>query len=241
MNHKIKIHPAIFQAQPTFQRGIIAVKHMNNRDLSSELQALLTQALREAATEPIDLDTDPRVTHWNEAHRQFGSNPNKFPSAHKALLKRVQKPNASLPFINNAVAIMNYNSIANKIPVGGDDLAHTGSVLELRHANGDEKFIPLGSSDVENPAPGEVIYVCAESTNVMCRRWNWRNGNLTAITTETQAIVMNVDGLGEDCPATVIQVRDRIAQMLTEFCDAITITTLLNIDSPAFEFSTHFN
>jgi DNA/RNA-binding domain of Phe-tRNA-synthetase-like protein len=239
MNEQIiQVHSEIFSVQPTFHRGIVVAMNMNNQESSPKLQDLLSQAIKHAATHPIDLAQDPLITRWDEAHRQFESNPNKFPPAHKALLKRVQKPDASLPFINNVVAIMNYNSISSKISVGGDDLAQIGSVLELRHANGSENFIPLGSIESEQPVPGEVIYVCADSDNVMCRRWNWRNGNLTAITQQTQSIVMNIDGLGEDCEATVIQVRDRIAQMLGEFCNATTITTLLNIDNPSFTFST---
>jgi DNA/RNA-binding domain of Phe-tRNA-synthetase-like protein len=236
-----KVHPAIFQAQPTFHRGIVVATNMNNQEVSPELQDLLSQAIKDAANKPIDLAQDPLITRWDEAHRQFESNPNKFPPAHKNLLKRVQKQDASLPFINNAVALMNYNSITSKIPVGGDDLAHIGSILELRPAHGNENFIPLGASDSEQPTPGELIYVCADSENVMCRRWNWRNGNLTAITQQTQSIVMNIDGLGEDCEATVIQVRDRIALMLSEFCNATTTTTLLNIDRPSFTFSTQSN
>jgi DNA/RNA-binding domain of Phe-tRNA-synthetase-like protein len=242
MNEQIiKVHPAIFQAQPTFHRGIVVATNMNNQKVSPELQDLLSQVIKDAANNQIDLAQNPLITRWDNAHYQFESNPNKFPPAHKNLLKRVQKQNASLPFINNAVAIMNYNSITSKIPVGGDDLAHTGLVLELRHAHGKENFIPLGASDSENPTPGEVIYVCADSGNVMCRRWNWRNGNLTAITQGTEAIVMNIDGLGEDCEETVLQVRDRIAQMLGEFCNATTITTLLNINNPSFTFSTQSN
>jgi DNA/RNA-binding domain of Phe-tRNA-synthetase-like protein len=236
-----KVHPAIFQKQPTFKRGVVVAMNMNNQEISPELQELLSQAIKDAAIHPIDLAQDFLITQWDEAHRQFESNPNKFPPAHKNLLKRVQKQDASLPFINNAVAIMNYNSITSKIPVGGDDLAHTRSILELRPAHGNENFIPLGVSDSENPVPGEIIYVCSDSGNVMCRRWNWRNGNLTAITHQTQSIVMNIDGLGEDCEATVLQVRDRIALMLGKFCNATTITTLLNIDNQSFTFSTQSN
>jgi DNA/RNA-binding domain of Phe-tRNA-synthetase-like protein len=239
MNERIiQVHPKIFSVQPTFNRGIVVAMNMNNLASSPKLQDLLSQAIQDAVNNPIDLAQDPLITRWDEAHRQFESNPNKFPPAQKALLKRIQKPDASLPFINNVVAIMNYNSISSKIPVGGDDLAEIGSVLELRHANGSENFIPLGSIELEQPAPGEIIYVCADSGNVMCRRWNWRNGNLTAITQQTQSIVMNIDGLGEGCEATVLQVRDRIALMLGEFCNATTITTLLNIDNPSFTFST---
>ena len=123
---------------------------------------------------------------------------------------------------------MNYNSIKDATPVGGDDLAHAGQCLELRYATGSETFTPLGSPDiVEHPHPGEVIYVVAESNEVMCRRWNWRNGHRTRITEETREIIMNIDVLGEQSEARAVKTRDRVAGMLGEFCQAEIETTLL--------------
>jgi lysyl-tRNA synthetase class 2 len=195
---------------------------------SERLEARLEEAIADAARHPIDLKSDPKTAVWNEAHRRFKSNPNKFPPAHCALLKRVQKPGTHIPFINKIVAIMNYNSIKNVTPVGGDDLMHAGQRLELRYATGRENFTPLGRPDIsEYPYPGEIIYVVAESNEVMCRRWNWRNGHKTRITEETQAIIMNIDVLGEQSEARVVETRDRVAGMLGEFCQAEIETTLL--------------
>jgi lysyl-tRNA synthetase class 2 len=106
----------------------------------------------------------------------FGSNPNKFPPAHNALLKRVQKKGAKIPFINKVVAIMNYNSITDKIPVGGDDVIRAAGNLELCYTDGSETFTPLGNPGIiEHPEPGEIIYMVSNNKDVMCRRWNWRN------------------------------------------------------------------
>ena len=116
----IRIHPKIFENHPTFRRGIVIARNLNNQGHSPELEKQLNRAIGLAAEAPIDIKTDPLATDWNEAHRQFGSNPNKFPPAHCALLKRVQKPGARLPFINKVVAIMNINSIEARTPVGGD-------------------------------------------------------------------------------------------------------------------------
>ena len=89
---------------------------------------------------------------------------------------------------------MNINSIRDVIPVGGDDVMRAGGSLVLGYADGSETFSPLGNPDVkEQPAPGEVIYVVAESKEVMCRRWNWRNGHATRIAENTGVIVMNID------------------------------------------------
>ena len=232
---EIRIQPKIFEEYPTFRRGIVIAKNLDNHDHSRELEDMLNQAISQAAQAPIDLKTDPLVTVWNDAHRQFGSNPNKFPPAHCALLKRVQKPGARIPFINKVVAIMNINSIQDVTPVGGDDVIRANGSLELRYADGSENFTPLGSPDNnEHPVAGEVIYVVPESNVVMCRRWNWRNGHKTRIAEDTRMIVMNIDSLSQDSEKLAAATRDRVAQMLEAYCQAEVILTLLSPENPSY-------
>lgn len=235
---EIRIHEDIFTEYPTFRRGIVVAKNIHNKGPSGDLKKRLEEAIAGACKHPIDLKSDPRTAVWNEAHRQFNSNPNKFPPAHCALLKRVQKPGARIPFINRIVAIMNYNSITDATPVGGDDLMSAGRNLALCHATGNENFTPLGRPEIsEHPFPGEVIYLARESNEVMCRRWNWRNGHKTRITEVTRAIVMNIDVLGEQSEARAVETRDRVAGMLEEFCQADVERTLLAPSNAAYEFS----
>ena len=225
---EIRIQEDIFRDYPTFRRGIVVARDAHNKDRSGTLAAMLEETIANAAKHPVDIKSNPLTAVWNEAHRQFKSNPNKFPPAHCALLKRVQKPGTQIPFINRIVAIMNYNSIKNVTPVGGDDLMHAGQCLELRYVTGSENFTPLGCPELrEHPNPGEIIYVVAESNEVMCRRWNWRNGHKTRITEETQTIIMNIDVLGEQSEARAVETRDRVAGMLVEFCQAEIETTLM--------------
>jgi lysyl-tRNA synthetase class 2 len=234
---EIRIHEKIFEKFPAFRRGIVVAKNIRNQGHSEELEALLKEALARAAEAPVDLKKDPRMTAWQEAHRAFGSNPNKFPPAHAALLKRVQKPGAKIPFISRVVAVMNDNSIRGIIPVGGDDTARAGGDLVLCFAEGDENFTPLSDPEkTENPEPGEVIYMVSQSRDVMCRRWNWRNGYNTRITEETESMVMNIDGIGEDSETRAVAVRDRVAQMLETFCGAQVETTLLSPSQPSYPF-----
>ncbi len=233
-----RVDSEVFRSFPAFRRGIVVARKMNNRGSSEELQRLLNEALAAAAAAPVDLETDPRARAWNDVYRELGCNPKKFPPAHLALLKRVQKPGASIPFISKAVAVMNDNSIRGVLPVGGDDLLRAGQTLELRPAKGNERFTPLGDpGSVEQPEPGEIIYVVAETQEVMCRRWNWRNGHPTRITGETQALVMNIDGVGEDAERRVVPVRDRVARMLAQHCSAEVQTALLAPSRPSFSFS----
>ena len=232
-----RVHSQIFDKFKSFRRGIVVASKMNNRGASTQLESLLNDALANAAANPVDLATDPKMVAWIETYRELGCNPKKFPPAHLALLKRIQKPGASIPFINKAVAIMNDNSIRGVLPVGGDDLLWAGEILELRFANGDENFSPLNDPEkTEQPDSGEIIYVVAETQEVMCRRWNWRNGYQTRITEETQAMVMNIDGLGEDSEKRAISVRDRVARMLEQYCNAEVETAFLTPSEPYFRF-----
>ena len=233
----VLVEPNIFEDYPTFRRGLVLAMAIQNRGPSKELEAELDEALARAAREPVDVKADPLVTVWSDAHRLFGSNPNKFPPAHAALLKRVQKGGVRLPFINKVVAIMNYNSVVDRIPVGGDDVEKAGSVLALRRAKGGEVFVPLGSPETrENPDPGEIIYVVEDSGEVMCRRWNWRNGHGTRITEETKIMVMNIDSLGEDSERRALATRDRVAKMLEAYCQAKTTVELLSPSRPRISF-----
>ena len=86
----------------------------------------------------------------------------------------------------------------------------------------------------EHPVAGEIIYVVSESKEVMCRRWNWRNGHSTRIDEDTRTIVMNIDGLGEGCEVRTLATRDHVAQMLVSYCRAEVITTLLTPSQPGY-------
>ncbi len=232
---EVRVHHRVFADFPHFRRGIVFARGLDNRGGSQELEALLREAIGERAKAPVDLATDPRVTAWTEAHRKLGSNPNKFPPAHCALLRRAQKPEARIPFINKVVAVMNICSLEAAAPVGGDDVG--SGCLELRRASGSERFTPLGEPEVvEHPAAGEVIYVVAETGEVMCRRWNWRNGHGTRITEETAAIIMNIDGMGEGCEAATVATRERVAGLLGRYCGASVRTGLLSPAQPSLRF-----
>ena len=230
----VGIDNAIFASFPGFRRGLVVARNVNNRAHRSSLESMLVDAVKGANEEQVDFSSEPHFVKWDEAHRRFNSNPNKYPPAHKALRKRVQRPDASIPYINSAVAIMNLMSIAVRMPVGGDNVHSGRGLLELRFATGEEEFHPLGKSgEIERPDRGEVIYV-ADKNTVMCRRWNWRNSQTTAITADTELLVMNVDGILENCEAEVCAARDRVAELLRVYCGATVETCLLSPGYPSY-------
>ena len=224
---KIIIDQEIFDKFPDFKRGIIVVSDIENAAGNKRIKKPLNKQIEDRmGTDCLESEL---VLGWDEVHRQFGSNPNKYPPSIKSLLKRIQK-GGGFPFINSVVALFNYISIKYLIPCGGDDVDAIEGNLRLGLSNGLEKFVPLGSEEQENPEENEVIYYDDKTLNVMCRRWNWRNGDLTKITENSKKIVINIDGVGVASHSLIEEARDELAQFLKEQCKATLTVDMLDKD-----------
>ncbi|MEI6310611.1 MAG: phenylalanine--tRNA ligase beta subunit-related protein [bacterium] len=227
---QVIIETEVWEKYPSFRRGILLVRKMRNPLAEDEVAQLLEQErIRRMSGETLQ---DSAVLAWDEMHRRFGSNPNKFPPSLKSLLKRVGKGD-QLPFINTVVALFNVVSLKYLLPCGGDDLAAIGGDLCLGLAKGDERFLPLGGSEEEHPLPGEVIYYDGASRQVMCRRWNWRNGDFSKITERSEGVVINIDGAEIVPTAVLLAARDELAGWLERICSAEVETKLLTRTHPS--------
>ena len=229
---KVIIDPEIFVQFPDFKRGIIVVKDIENALGNKRIKKPLNKEVEKRMKE--DLIEHHFVKAWDKAHLKFGSNPNKFHPSIKSLLKRIKK-GGGFPFINSVVALFNYISIKYLIPCGGDDVGKIEGNLHLSFAKGNEWFIALGSEEKENPQLGEVIYFDDKTLKVMCRRWNWRNGDFSKITENTKRMVINIDGIGAVPQSIIEEARDELAKLLIERCKAELTTDLLNRNNREIE------
>lgn len=214
---KIIIENQLFKQFPDFKRGVIIVSDIENLLSNKRIKKPLNKEIE--GRMKFDYLESEFIKNWDEVHQEFGSNPNKFPPSIKSLLKRIQK-GGGFPFINSVVALFNYISIKYLLPCGGDDIGKIEGDLRLGYANGEEKFIPLGGEKEEQPEEGEIIYFDDKTKNVMCRRWNWRNGDFTKITEDSKKMVINIDAVGNITRDQVEAVRDELAQQLKEQCNA---------------------
>lgn len=229
---KIIIEPEIFEQFPDFKRGLVIVSDIENRLENNKIESLLAKEIKDKAG--LDYKNLPEVLAWDEAHRKFGSNPNNYPPSIKSLLERVVK-GKNIPFINSVVAAFNLISLKYLIPCGGDDLDKTEGNLCFGFAKGDEKFRAIGAEEDDNPAPGEAIYFDTPSRRVMCRRWNWRNGDFAKITEKSKKILLNVEGIGPISTETIIKARDELAMLLAEYCSAVVTVDYLDSGKPSIE------
>jgi DNA/RNA-binding domain of Phe-tRNA-synthetase-like protein len=191
---EFSLSPAALKLFPQLRVGIVWVRGCANRYAGDGLAALLRKeegSLRERLTEDT-LKAHPTVLAWQEAHRAFGSNPNKFQPSMQALAKRVLN-GGTLPSINPLVDAYNVVSLRYLLPAGGEDFDRCEGSVTLTVAEGGEPFVELGATDNTPAEPGEVIY--RDSAGAIVRKFNWREADRTKLTDHTLHAVLVLESL----------------------------------------------
>ena len=145
----------------------------------------------------VELSAIPGVAAWRSAYRAFGVKKTSYRSSVERLLKRVLAGEA-LPRVNALVDLYNMVSLDGGLCLGCDDLDRVTGDLAFRFSRPGDTFIDMGAAEGEDPndppKAGEVVY--ADSTHVLCRRWNWRQDARTAVTPTTRRVVLTAQSNG---------------------------------------------
>lgn len=105
--------------------------------------------------------------------------------------------------------------------------------IEVRYAVGDEKYLTFGG-EVEQPAPGEVIFADALG-NAHARRWCNRQSALSAVRDQSTAVLIVAEALHATAAADMTQL---LATLTSEISAAWSITAagaVLTAGSPRFQ------
>jgi len=190
----VSVAPDVLELRPDY-RVLVMVAEGLEPGLPDEISdGLLARAeIRARARLDGRVPEDvPEVADWRAAYRAFGAKPQRTRPSVEALLRRLGD---GLPRIDRLTDAYNAVSIANLVPVGGEDLDKYKGPARLVRAAGDEDFdtVAHGASAIEHPKPGEVIW--RDDTGVTCRQWNWRQCTRTRMTPATTNAVFIIDGL----------------------------------------------
>jgi DNA/RNA-binding domain of Phe-tRNA-synthetase-like protein len=221
----------IFDKYPAYSRGVVLAFDVHNGPSPERLVKILRDAeatvRRQASID--NFAEHPRIKPWREAYKAFGAKPSEFRSSVEAMARRALR-DEQLPSINALVDIGNIISLEHLVPVGGHSMDELTQDISLRLATGEENFVPFGSTEIEHPLPGEVIF--AEGNTVLTRRWTWRQANYTLTLPETHSIEINIDRLPpvelEEIHATAAQVMGLVG----EFCGGKLRYEILSVDNP---------
>jgi len=231
---KDSVAEEIFKKFPKYIRGIVVGEGVSNFKEDKRLVELLRKEELKVRQNQVlqNLSEHPRIASWRSAYLKFGVKPTKHLPSVEALIRRIKK-GKSIPFISNLVALFNYISLKHIVPSGGDDVAKVEGNLYLKFANGYESFTPLGSTAIQHPIPGEVIYT--DDEKVLCRAWNWRNGDQTKIMPNTSKIVINIDCLPPVSKKEAEKITVELAQLVKNFCGGQVNYYLLDKDQTEVE------
>lgn len=207
----------VFAKFPNYIRGVVIARGVDNHGEKPRLIEMLSELVARATQDESlqAIKAHPRIANWRQAYTDFGTNPNKFYCSIESLGRRARRGD-QLPYINTLVALFNYFSLKHMVPSGGDDLKLADGDLRLTLAKGDESFTPLNSDAVEYAPEGEVIYV--DNSRVMCRRWNWRQGDHTKLMPDTADVAINVDCLPPVAKGEAGAITEELAGLVREFC-----------------------
>ncbi len=231
---KFKVDSKIFENYPGFLDGIVVVKNIDNSGHDPEVTNLLRETERRvrALTGFESVNEHPKVAAWREAHRKFGNNPKKKPPSIQAIFRRVYK-GGELPTINKLVDLYNAMSLKYIIPAGGEDMDKCKGNIELAYASGDEEFIELGGTENNPPETGEVVY--KDRAGVICRKFNWREGDRTKLAEETRNAVLVLEGLPPVTRDELQEALDELRKLVQKYCGGEARAHILDESNPEIE------
>lgn len=228
--------PSFWELFPDVSIGVAVVEGMKPADAvpdsdADEVAKLLdranVRAERFLTSDTISQNEPVKV--WREAYRAFKTKKGARCSIEN-LLKRVLKGKPIGP-IAPAVDIYNAVSLAYALPVGGEDIDSLVGDMHLAVTDGGDAFLPLGEDSDDPTLPGELCY--RDDVGAVCRCWNWRDGQRTALTDSTSHAVLIIENVDparmNDCRAAI----EDLAGYLERFLGASVVRTgLVTASSP---------
>jgi DNA/RNA-binding domain of Phe-tRNA-synthetase-like protein len=219
---RVSVAPEVFARHPDYRSAVVHARRVRNAPSDDRSRQLLRDAAEAArkrlAGQPVT--SHPHIQAWRAAFAAFGAKPSRFRCSAEALLRRALAD--EVPPINRLVDAYNAVSIAQVIPVGGEDADRVVGDVTLRFAAGDELFEAREGGELVavRVEPGEAIW--HDAAGVTCRRWNWRQCARTALTERVANAYFELDALGAcgdaDLDAAVAALVDHL-ELLSPGCD----------------------
>lgn len=201
----------------------------DNEDIYPDVIEMLGKSNQEARkflTEEV-FSENKVISVWRKAYQQFKTKKGVRCSI-EALLKRVDKGTEVGP-INALVDIYNSVSLRYGLPCGGEDIDTFVGDMVLTKADGNELFLALGDEEYENALPGEVVY--KDEEGIVCRCWNWRDGQRTMLTEDTVNAFLIIESVDPDRSQDVRKATEELADLTKKFLGGTTEITYMNINN----------
>lgn len=217
---QVTIDQEFWDIFPDAQVNILYANGIDNHDNDkneAERRKLLHDA-SDAAQEFLTNETfrlNPVVDQWRKAYQQFKKKKGARASI-EALLKRVNQGRTFDP-INPMVDIYNSVSLTYGVPVGIEDRDKISGDMHLGVAKGGEPFHSVGDGKNEPALEGEVMYY--DNEGAVCRCLNWRDGERTMLTADSQNIVAVMEAINPEQIKRANEAMAELAKLINHYFD----------------------
>ncbi len=169
------------------------------------------------------------VRVWRDAYQKFKTKKGARSSVEN-ILKRVLKGNP-VGSINPSVDVYNAVSLKHALPVGGEDIDAMQGDIRLRITEGGDAFRALGDEEDAPTLEGELCYM--DDTGAICRCWNWRDGQRTALTDDSEKAFLIIESVDPERADDLQAAIDEMANMVQDKLGAIIFAKeVITKDSP---------
>lgn len=202
-----KVEDAVF--------GVVVVKNFDNKVSYDYINKMFDESLKSSKEKflNVKIKEEPWILPYREAFRSLNINPNKYMCSIEALMTRISKGN-DIPHINPMVDLGNALSLKYELPIGVHDIDNfIDGDIQIRESDGNDNFIPFGSTEVEHPEVGEIIY--ASGNEVKTRRWTWRQGERSKVTEESKDFFIPIDGFTSN-KGKIVELQDELVKYLKD-------------------------
>lgn len=226
--------PGIWSRFPELVPGVLLATGLHDRaTVAPQVQAL--QATAQERLESVVSETElPEIQAWRRVFQRMGLKPTQYRCASESLLRRFRKEGA-LPPLHPLIDLCNAASLAFAIPVAVFDLAQVALPLQVREADGTERYLSFGG-ETEHPEPGEVIFADAQG-NAHARRWTHRQSGLSAVRADTATVLIVAEAMHAGAREDVERLLVTLSQALAEGWGSAAQTAVLMPDRPQFELA----
>jgi lysyl-tRNA synthetase class 2 len=217
-NKFLKIDTRVINNFSGVKLGVLVLHGINNQGENDELIQILRQVERNLPNyfRGVSPPEHEYIIPWREAYKKFGAKPNKYLSSVENLAARILN-GTQLHHVNKLVDIYNIISLKYLLPAGGEDTDKIIGNINLTIAGKNEAPVTvLGENEPKAPKEGEVIYKDDKST--ICRRWNWREVERTALSEDTKNTFIVLECLPPVSTKILEHALDEMAGLVRKFC-----------------------
>lgn len=173
----------------------------------------------------------PEIGAWRRVFARMGLKPTQYRCASEALLRRLRTDGA-LPALHPLVDLANAVSVAFAIPVAVIDIDQVAGSLEVRFADGTERYQTFGG-EVETPASGEVVFRDDEGW-AHARRWTNRQSGRSAVRPATSRALIVTEGVHATASDDVPRLVEALAAAVAEAWPTTPRSAILSASAPTF-------